>query len=130
PVDVSGLLRGEVLVPDVREDAFGIPLQRSTPSAASPAAKAGLLAPDEFEPPDLAGDHRLPAMLEDDAGVRRPVGPAVDAPGRVLGAADGDRDGGLRAADDVIFDDPEAAAESPVSRARLAVQFVLIGAAR
>src|SRR5438876_585739 len=88
PVDVPGLLHGEVLVPDVREDALGIPLQRRAPSAASPAAKADLLAPDEFEPSDLAGDHRLPAVLEDDAGVRRPVGPAVDAPGRVLGAAD------------------------------------------
>src|SRR5437773_945570 len=79
PVDVPGLLHGEVLVPDVREDAFGIPLQRRAPSAASPAAKADLLAPDELEPSDLAGDHRLPAVLEDDAGVRRPVGPAVDA---------------------------------------------------
>src|SRR5437016_7091366 len=86
-VDVPGLLHGEVLVPDVREDKPGIPLQRRAPSAASPAAKADLLAPDEFEPSDLAGDHRLPAVLEDDAGVRRPVGPAVDAPGRVLGAA-------------------------------------------
>src|SRR5205809_4683251 len=126
PVDVPGLLRGEVLVPDVRKDEFGIPLQRRAPSAASPAAKADLLAPDEFEPSDLAGDHRLPALLEDDAGVRRPVGPAVDAPGRVLGAADGHREGGLRAADDVIFDDPEAAAESTVSRTRFDVQFVPI----
>src|SRR6184192_3232997 len=126
PVDVSRLLHGEVLVPDVREDAFGIPLQRRAPSAASPAAKADLLAPDELEPSDLAGDHWLLAVLEDDAGVRRPVGPAVDAPGRVLGAADGHGEGRLRATDDVIFDDPEAAAESTVSRARFDVQFVPI----
>src|SRR5436189_5298300 len=123
-VDVPGLLHGEVLVPDVREDKPGIPLQRRAPSAASPAAKADLLAPDEFEPSDLAGDHRLPAVLEDDAGVRRPVGPAFDAPGRVLGAADVHGEGGLRAADDVSFDDPEAAAESTMSRARRDVQLV------
>src|SRR5438552_17785907 len=77
PVDVSGLLRGEVLVPDVREDAFGIPLQRRTPSAASPAAKAALLASDEFEPSDLAGDLRFPAVLDDDECVGSPVGPYV-----------------------------------------------------
>src|SRR5437773_4228121 len=64
PVDVLRLIRGDVLVPDVRKDKPGIPLQRRTPSAASPAAKADLLAPDELEPSDLAGDHRLPAMLE------------------------------------------------------------------
>src|SRR5947208_16533769 len=125
-VDVRCLLHGEVLVPDVREDEFGIPLQRRAPSAASPAAKADLLAPDELEPSDLAGDHRLPAVLEDDAGVRRPVGPAVDAPGRVLGAADGHGEGRLRAADGVIFDDSEAAAESTVSRTRFDVQFIPI----
>src|SRR5438093_10602277 len=66
PVDVSGLLRGEVLVPDVREDAFGIPLQRRAPYAASPAAKADLLDPDDLEPSAPADAHRPQAVHYDE----------------------------------------------------------------
>src|SRR5207249_3357675 len=126
PVDVRRLPEGDVAVLHVRSDQGRVPFQREAPTAAPAAAKAHLIALYELQPSDLPCDHGLFSLPEDDTGVRRPVGPAVDAPRRIFRTADGDREGSLLAADDVILDHAEAAAESTVTGTTLDVQFVPI----
>src|SRR5688572_30187070 len=71
PVDVPRLPESDVAVFHVRNDQVRVPFQREAPTAPAAAAKAHLVALHELQSPHLPSDHRLPALPENDTGVRR-----------------------------------------------------------